>query len=194
MTANEWEACRDATSSSGPSAVAAGERHARSGRAWRRPAALLIAGLAALGVGDGLPPQARGAGRAGAPGMEKDELAEAQIKLAQQALRSIDQRVNAGIGLAGRDHMTALWSRRLLIAQLEASDDDDEVIPYFEAHHARMRDVQARAKVQYRERRISDLEQFELEYFTRESQLWEQRVKAGRPPWGVWGVRFWLKE
>jgi hypothetical protein len=56
----------------------------------------------------------------------------------------------------------------------------------FEAHRARMMEVNARADRQYRERRISDLERMELEYFQLESAVWLERVKAGQPPWVVW--------
>jgi hypothetical protein len=49
-----------------------------------------------------------------------------------------------------------------------------------------MREVAARAECQYRERRNSDLERMELEFFTLEAELRSARVKAGRPPGLVW--------
>jgi hypothetical protein len=54
-----------------------------------------------------------------------------------------------------------------------------------EAHRARMRELAAGASAQYRERRISDLELMETEYFRLEAERWSAWVKAGLLPWSV---------
>jgi hypothetical protein len=161
----------------------------RANRRWALSHAVLLAAMVVLGIGGVHRMTTIGAQeveRKERTGCVAEPQAEAQVKLAQKALRSIDQRINSGVGVLGRDHMTALWSRRLLYSQLQLADDPAAWGPLFEAHRTRMIDVEARASRQYRERRISDLEQMELEYFGIESVVWLERVKAGRAPWIVW--------
>jgi hypothetical protein len=161
----------------------------RANRRWGLINAALLAATAVLGAG-GVPRmtavRAQQVERKERALPAAEPQAEAQVSLALKALQSIDHRVNSGVGVLGRDHVTALWSRRLLYAQLLLANDATPRVTLFEAHRARMIEVEARANRQYRERRISDLEQMELEYFERESGLWLERVKAGRPPWVVW--------
>jgi hypothetical protein len=165
------------------------DRLERANRRWGLINAAILTATAVLGAGGVhriTPVGAQQAERKDASRSDTEPQAEPQVKLALKALRSIDQRVSAGVGVLGRDHMTAVWSRRLLLAQIEAADGATPPVALFEAHRARMSVVEARANRHYRERRISDLEKMELEYFALEAGLWLERVKAGRPPWVVW--------
>ena len=46
-----------------------------------------------------------------------------------------------------------------------------------------MKELEDQAEAQYRERRISDLEQMEAEFYRLEAEYWLTRVKAGQTPW-----------
>jgi hypothetical protein len=165
------------------------DRLERARRRWALINAALLVGTAVLGAGGvhRTPAlEAQQVERRDGTRTDTEPQAEARVKVALKALESIRQRVNAGVGVMYRDHIVAQWSRRLLHAQLDAAAGATPPAALFEAHRARMREVEARADCQYRERRISDLERMELEYFTLEAELWSARVKAGRPPGLVW--------
>jgi hypothetical protein len=158
---------------------------------WRKGvnAALLVG--AALLVTSGLSRPAAlaarpAAGRAKAQ-TSLDPLAEAEAELALKALKLIGQPDTKGAGvLSVRHGRIAVWSRRFALARLHTLDDEASRVALMEAHLARMRELEARTNAHYRERRLTDLERMETEYFRREAEQWAARVKAGLPPWPVW--------
>jgi hypothetical protein len=111
--------------------------------------------------------------------------AAAEAELACKALRSIAQRINKGVGVTDRDYQIIIWSRRLALARLHTADDEASRCAVFEAHRARMQELVAGASAHYRERRISDLERMETEYFRLEAERWSAWVKAGLLPGSV---------
>jgi hypothetical protein len=110
-------------------------------------------------------------------------LAEARMKVALGALNSIKQRISKGNGVLNRDALICLWSRRLLIAQLDMSKSQTDRIAIFKAYLAQMKDLEERANVHYSERRISDLEQMDAVFHRMEAESWLMKVKQGQVPW-----------
>src|SRR5262249_55587069 len=93
------------------------DRLVRAQRRWMLLNAALLVGMAVLGAGGVHRNPAVGAQpleRKGGPRTDTEPQVEAQVKLALKALASIQQRINAGVGVLNRDHLTAVWSRRLL--------------------------------------------------------------------------------
>jgi hypothetical protein len=162
------------------------ERLERENRRGKMVMGVVLAGAAALVMGGIDRPailEAQEFGRQDEPRQVAEARAEAQVKLALKALKSINQRLSSGAGIMNRDYLVALWSRRLLIAQLEATGEPAHCAAFFEAHQTRMKDLEERGIVSYRDHRISDLEQMETEYHRRRAEAWSARVKAGRTPW-----------
>jgi hypothetical protein len=118
-----------------------------------------------------------------------EPLAEARIKLALKALRSINQRINAGVGFQNRDYATYLWSRRLVFAQLDRNDKKISLVDIFAEHLARMRELEDRGKTNYRNRKISDVEQMETEFYRLEAESWLTRAQSGQLPLMIWARR-----
>jgi hypothetical protein len=110
-------------------------------------------------------------------------LAEARCRVALRALNSIEQRVASGKGCANRDALIDAWSRRWLIARIELSRGHADRVASFDAHLARMKDLEGRAKAQYGERRISDLERLEAEFQRLQAESWLTKENQGKLPW-----------
>jgi hypothetical protein len=123
------------------------------------------------------------------PGQRKEDarsaasLIEARIKVAQRALNSINQRIISGVGIMNRDNLIYMWSRRLLLAQLETSPSEDERVAFLEAYLARMKDLEKRVDGHFRERRISDIEYMDAQFRRLEAETWLVKVRQGESPW-----------
>jgi hypothetical protein len=150
---------------------------------------VLLAGIAAFVIAGSGRPATIGA----EPIDQKDEspsirqaLAEARVELALRALTSIHKRINAGAAMPNRDRMIAVWSRRLLIAQLGVADGAASRSTFVEEHLAQMKELEAGAINQYRERRISDLERMEMEFYRLDAEWLSAKAKSGQPLYPVW--------
>jgi hypothetical protein len=119
-----------------------------------------------------------------------EPLAEAQIKLALKALNSINHRSTSkgGFQFLPRNFATNLWSRRLVFAQLDRNDKTISPVDIFARHLDRMKELDDRAQANYRDRKISDLEQMETEFYRLSAETWLIRAKGGklRLPLMIW--------
>jgi hypothetical protein len=161
------------------------DRLERESRRWRGATGVILAGVAALAIGGGHRPATIRAQPLDTNDRSRP-CSAAKVELALRALRSINRRINTGAGVMNRDELIILWSRRLLVARLEAGDGSGSRLAPLEAHLTRMKELEAGAIHQYRERRISDLERMEMEFHRLEAESWSARAKAGGPPWAGW--------
>jgi hypothetical protein len=165
------------------------ERLERANRRWQRIHAVLLIGLA-LGLIASIDrlevTEAQSIDRRDGASSIANLQAEARINLAIRALKSINQRMNGGAGMMNRDIVIGIWSRRLLSAQIDRNDRKVPQIDLFEAHLSRMTELEDRANVQYRERRISDLDQMEVAFSRLEAEYWLTRARTQRLPGVFW--------
>jgi hypothetical protein len=161
------------------------DRLERKNRRWKRIHAVLLVGMAAWLIGTVDRTTVTGAQQDDRPDESLSAFethAETRIKIANRALKSIEQRVNAGTGVLNRDSLIHAWSQRLVFAQIDRNDAKVPQVDIFAGHLNRMKQIEDRANAHYRERRISDLDQMEATYFRSEAESWVVRAKTGLSP------------
>ena len=76
-----------------------------------------------------------------------------------------------------------------MIAQLDRNDKKISLVDIFAEHLARMRELEDRGKTNYRNRKISDMEQMETEFYRLEAESWLTRAQGGQLPLMIWARR-----
>ncbi|MBX6315327.1 MAG: hypothetical protein IRY99_20805 [Isosphaeraceae bacterium] len=137
---------------------------ARGGR-W-----ILVLALLGLGAGHLLPVW----GEAPRP---KKELAEARIRVAKQALKTLQDRIPSG-NISPDDPRFALWLRRIVETRRELGSDKAELIAAIQAYWEQTKKDEVAAERAYQNRESSLTRLLEARYHALQAESWLAEAMA----------------